>query len=213
MSSKQSTQISGLYKPNSIADARILRSQNSLSVSPLQKQKTLDSLPESTDFYTIYEAQASGEKPKQPLETLKKRPKMKKHVVKDIWNFSPQCKLLDTYQKRLQDCYPREPITCLPHRLAAPKYLAGHKNVPISAFSDPDAYMEERRVVFQPETILDAQTKVKYSESDVDIKPQVFLHLTDDMNSLMFQSECNISQNRSKLPQSEDIYFVSCNAI
>lgn len=187
--SKQSTQISGLYKPNSISDARIIGNLSRQStISPLQKQRTLDSLPESTEFYTIYEKPEPVDKGKpRKVAHRKPAPPMKKHSVKETWNFSPQCRLLDEYQRKLQDCYPREPVTSLPHRHAAPKYLAGHKNVPISAFSDPEAYKEERRVVFQPENILDAQTKVKYSEDEVANRPQVFLHLTDDMSSMMFQ--------------------------
>lgn len=194
--SKETTQSSGFYKPNSIvSDTKMPRSSTLLthqskSLTPIAKERTMDSFPESTDYYSIYE------KPKPPptnklVMNKEKRAEIlaKKHFVKHDWNFSPQCKLLGHYQQGLTDCYPRDPVTRLPHRDAAPPYLATHKNVPISAFSDADAHKRERRVIFQPETILDAPTKVKYSEDVLQTKPQVFLNLCNDLGSQMFQSK------------------------
>ena len=194
VSSKESTRSSGLYKPNTISDAKLVGKGSIVShqpkVSPPSKQRTMDSFPESTEYYAIYEKPRPPTVDKAALEKEKRESIMaKSHYVEEPWNFSPQCQLLGHYQKDLQDCYPRDPITKLPHRHAAPKYLATHKNVPISAFSDSDAYKRERRVVFQPETILDAQTKTKYSEDTLQNKPQVFLNLCNDMGSQMFQSK------------------------
>lgn len=186
--------VSGLYKPNSIADSRVLGrthlSPAQTTLSTPQRQRTMDSFPESTEYYTIYEKPEPPKPDKVQISREKKAAIMaNKHYNDNQWNFSPKCNLLGHYQKDLPDCYPRDPVTKLPHREAAPKYLATHKNVPISAFSKPDAYKLERRVMFQPENILDAQTKVKYTEDQVMNKPQVFMHLTNDLNSQMFHSK------------------------
>lgn len=150
----------------------------------------MDSFPDSTDYYAIYEQPRPVTDSKAVMDKEKRAEIIaKKHYVENDWNFSPQCKLLGHYQKDLEDCYPRDPVTRLPHRDAAPKYLGTHKNVPISAFSDVDSYQRERRVMFQPETILDAQTKVKYSEDELKNKPQVFLNICNDLGSQMFQRE------------------------
>lgn len=190
--SREVTKVSGLYKPNSITASRSLgTTPKRKSVSPPQKQRTLDSFPDSTDYYTIYEKPDPPPTNNKLVMDKKKRADIiaKKHYVKETWNFSPQCDLLDEYQKNLQDCYPRNPVTKLPLKDAAPKYLAGHKHVPISAFSKPEAYKKERRVIFQPESVLDCQSKVKYSEDKMMNKPQVFLNLCDDIGSQMFQSK------------------------
>lgn len=150
----------------------------------------MDSFPESTQYYAIYEKPRPPTVDKAKMQKEKRDSIMSKsHYVEESWNFTPQCQLLGQYQTDLQDCYPRDPVTRLPHRDAAPKYLATHKNVPISAFSDAEAYKSERRVVYQPTTILDAQTKTKYSEDHLQNKPQVFLNLCNDLGSQMFQSK------------------------
>lgn len=189
---RETTKVSGLYKPNSIRASRSLgKSPKPKSVSPPARQRTLDSFPDSTDYYTIYEMPEPPPVQNKLVMDNKTRATIhsRKHYVKEDWNFSPQCNLLDHYQKDLQDCYPRDPVTMLPHRDAAPKYLAGHKNVPISAFSKPEDYKKERRVIFQPESVLDCQTKVKYTEDQIMNKPQVFLNLCSDLSSQMFQSK------------------------
>lgn len=204
--SRETTKSSGLYKPNSIAAPRSVRQSPKLkSVTPPQRQRTLDSFNDSIDYYTIYEKPELPPVKNKLVMDKKARAKIhsRKHYVKETWNFSPQCALLDDYQKDLQDCYPRDPVTRLPHRDAAPKYLAGHKNVPISAFSKSDDYKKERRVIFQPESVLDCQTKVKYSEEEVMNKPQVFLNLCNDLGSQMFQSK--LATNVSSLLQSVTI--------
>ena len=176
-----------------MSDSRLPRTSTLLtnkskSLTPIAKERTMDSFPESTDFYSIYEKTQPPKTNKLVMDKEKRAAIMaKKHHVKEDWNFSPQCKLLGHYQKDLSDCYPRDPVTKLPHRNAAPPYLATHKNVPISAFSDADAYKLERRVLFQPETIIDAQTKVKYSEDKLQNKPQVFLNLSNDLGSHLVQ--------------------------
>ncbi|XP_067928691.1 protein phosphatase 1 regulatory subunit 12B-like [Watersipora subatra] len=193
LGTKENTQMSGLHVPNSISDARMPERSNILtgaskSLTPITRDRTMDSFPDSTDYYAIYE-KTTPPKENKLLTVREKRLAINanKFRVKDDWNFSPQCKLLGHYQPDLQDCYPRNPITKLPHRNAAPAYLATHKNVPVSAFSDADAHTKERRVVFQPETIFDAQTKVKYSEEKLLNKPQVFINLSNDLGSQLFQ--------------------------
>lgn len=182
----------GLYKANSMSNSAPMKStlsslNDKLPSNATVKERTMDSLPLSSTYYNIYE------KPPQTADKAimdkEKRAAImaKKHIVEEKWNFSPQCTLLGHYQQDLADCYPRDPVTKLPHRNAAPKYLSMHKNVPISAFSKPDAYKSERRVVFQPETILDVPTKVKYSDEQLQTKPQVFLNISNDLNSQMFQ--------------------------
>jgi len=155
-----------------------------------------DTLEEGHKFYQILEPRKVQASRQNEIRRLQTREKIhaKKFFNENDWNPTPQCDLLGHYQKDLQDCYPRDPVTKLPHQHAAPKYLAGHKNVPISAFSHPDAYKSERKVVFQPENILDAQTKTKYSEDQTLTKPQVFLHLCSDLNSQLFRGELLVTR-------------------
>lgn len=186
-----------IYKPNSVANSKTSKRSPSVtfksqspSSAPATRERTMDTFPENTALYRIHQKPQTPSPNKLVMDKDKRAAILsKKHYVEEEWNFSPQCSLLGHYQEDLKDCYPRDPTTKLPHRHASPKYLAMHKNVPISAFSDAEAYKKERRVMYQPETILDAQTKVKYNEDSLQNRPQVFLNICNDLNSQMFQRE------------------------